>query len=77
VEFSDLEQVIKTRRSIRVWQDREVPEDLLMRAIDLATWAPNGGNRQNWHFYLVQNRETIRDLRDWKALRSCARPSSR
>jgi len=64
VEFSDLEQLVKTRRSIRVWQDREVPEELLMRAIELATWAPSGGNRQNWHFTIVQNRETIKALRD-------------
>jgi nitroreductase len=64
MELRDLEELIKTRRSIRVWQDREVPEQLLMQAIELATWAPNGGNRQNWHFYIVQNKETIKALRD-------------
>ncbi len=64
MEFTDLEKLIKTRRSIRAWQDKEVPEKLLMQAIELATWAPNAGNQQNWHFYIVQNKETIKALTD-------------
>ena len=59
MELNDLADLIKGRRSIRSWQQKEVPEDLLLRAIELSTWAPNGGNQQNWHFYLIQNRDTI------------------
>ncbi len=53
MELHDLEGLIKGRRSIRRWREDAVPEDLLMKAIELATWAPNAGNRQNWRFYLV------------------------
>ena len=64
MELSDLASLIKSRRSIRRWQQKEVPEDLLLQAIELATWAPNGGNQQNWYFYLIKSRDTINAIAD-------------
>lgn len=64
METVELEKLIKGRRSVRVWQDKAVPEDLLMRAVELATWAPNGANRQNWHFYIIFNKDTIKGIGD-------------
>ena len=55
MELIDLEKLIKSRRSIRRWQDKRVSEELLLKAIEMATWAPNGGNQQNWRFYVVVN----------------------
>lgn len=53
----ELSQLIKTRRSVRAWQDKPVPEDMLLKAIELATWAPNGANRQNWYFWVILNKD--------------------
>ncbi len=64
MELVDLEKLIKSRRSIRRWQDKKVPEELLLRAIELATWAPNAGNQQNWHFYVILNHSTIKAMAD-------------
>jgi len=64
MELHDLETLIRSRRSIRRWQDREVPLDLLTKAVELATWAPNAGNRQNWHFYVLVNRSKINLIAD-------------
>jgi nitroreductase len=64
METADLAKVIRSRRSVRAWQDKPVPQDLLMQAVELATWAPNGGNQQNWHFYLIFNRDTIKTIGD-------------
>lgn len=64
MEFKDLEDLIKTRKSIRRWKDKPVPEDLLLKAVELATWAPSGGNLQNWHFYIVTARHTINAIAD-------------
>jgi nitroreductase len=64
VELDDLESLIRSRRSIRRWQDKEVPLRLLTKAIEIATWAPNGGNRQNWRFYIIVNRDTIEWIAD-------------
>jgi nitroreductase len=60
METVELAKLIKSRRSIRIWQDKPVPEELLLQAVELATWAPNGANQQNWHFYIILNRDTIK-----------------
>jgi nitroreductase len=62
MKYEDLSEIIRSRRSIRRWQDKEVPEVLLIQAIELATWAPNGGNWQCWHFYIITNRKTIKAI---------------
>lgn len=35
-----------------------------MKAIDLATWAPNGGNRQPWQFWVIKNPDVIGQIAD-------------
>ena len=64
METSELANLIKSRRSIRVWQDKPVPEEILLQAVELATWAPNGANFQNWYFYIVLNKDIIKDIAD-------------
>jgi len=59
-----LEKLIKGRRSIRKWKEKEVSDDSLRKAVELATWAPNGGNYQGWHFIVVKNKEVIRKMAD-------------
>ena len=39
MNLTDLANLIKSRRSIRVWQDKPVPEEMLLQAIELATYA--------------------------------------
>ena len=64
MQLDDLATLIKTRHSIRRWQSKEVPPELLKKALELATWAPNGGNKQNWRFYVITNRNTINSIAD-------------
>jgi nitroreductase len=64
METVELAKLIKSRRSIRVWQDKPVPEELLLQAVELATWAPNGANAQNWYFYIILNKNTIKAIAD-------------
>ena len=64
MELENLRDLIKSRRSIRQWQDKEVPDELLIQAVELATWAPNGGNQQNWHFYIIKNHAIIETFAD-------------
>ena len=59
METAELTKLIKTRRSIRVFQDKPVPEALLVQAIETATWAPNGGNAQNWRFFIIMDKKVI------------------
>jgi len=64
MRIEELEEIIKGRRSVRRWKKQEVPEDLLLRALEMATWAPNGGNFQGWRFQVVTNRELIVRMAD-------------
>jgi len=64
METEELAELIKSRRSIRVWQDKPVPEKMLCDAIELATYAPNGGNQQIWHFYVIINKDIIKSIAD-------------
>ena len=64
MDTTDLADLIKTRRSIRAWQDRPVSEETLLQAIEVATYAPNGGNRQNWKFYVVLDKDIIKSIAD-------------
>jgi len=62
--MNELAELIKSRRSVRVWQTRAVSEELLLQAIELATYAPNAGNQQNWRFYIVLKPEIIHSIAD-------------
>jgi nitroreductase len=64
MNIQDLEKLIKGRRSIRQWKKQEVPEELLKKAVELATWAPNGGNYQGWRFVVAKNKEVIGKMAD-------------
>jgi len=64
MDIEALERLIKSRRSIRKWKQDDVPDELLKKAVELATWAPNGGNFQGWRFIAVKNREIIRKMAD-------------
>jgi len=53
-------ECIKTRRSVRKFLDKEVPQDVLREILKAARWAPSAGNRQPWRFVVTQDREKIR-----------------
>lgn len=64
INWEELGELIKTRRSIRKFQDKPVPEELILKAIELATWAPNGGNYQPWRFLIITNKDIIWKIAD-------------
>ena len=64
MDIQALEKLIKGRRSVRKWTKQEVSDDLLKKAIELATWAPNGGNYQGWRFIVVKNPRVKESMAD-------------
>ena len=64
MELDELERLIKTRRSIRRWNQEPVSDKSILNAIELAIWAPNGGNQQNWKFMVIRNRDIIVKMAD-------------
>ncbi len=59
-----LAELAMTRRSIRKYLKKDVPDELIIQAFDLARWAPSGGNFQPWRFMVVKKRETIGRIAD-------------
>jgi nitroreductase len=64
MNLGEFERTVKERRSVRKWKRDQVPDDLLKKAVELATWAPNGGNYQNWHFTVVKRTDIIVKMAD-------------
>jgi len=58
----DVFEAIRGRRSIRAFESREVPEELVERLIEAARWAPSAGNIQPWEFIIVRKQEIKRKL---------------
>ena len=48
-------KVVKGRRSVRVFNDENIPENVIRSCLDLALLAPNSSNLQAWEFYWVRN----------------------
>ena len=53
---------IKSRRSVRSYSDRTVPEEVLTRILEAGRIAPSANNRQPWHFVVVQDPERRKAL---------------
>ena len=57
MDYDALLELVKTRRSIRAFTDRPVPDDVVEKVIEVARWAPSGANSQPWEFVVVTERE--------------------
>jgi nitroreductase len=53
VSMAELMEVIKERRSIRRYQDREVSQELLQQVIEALKWTPSWANTQCWELIVV------------------------
>ncbi len=53
----DILEIIKNRRSIRKFKDKEIPKEILEKLILALIWAPSAGNLQCRKFYFVFNKE--------------------
>ena len=51
-----------TRRSVRAFQEKEIPTQELEQILEAARYAPSGMGRQTWKFTTVVNREKIQRL---------------
>ncbi|MBI2890828.1 MAG: nitroreductase family protein [Nitrospirae bacterium] len=59
----EIERLIRSRRSVRLYEKTPVPDDVLRHLVDLARWAPSGMNAQPWKFVIVRNRGLLDEIR--------------
>jgi nitroreductase len=58
----DVMTAIKNRRSIRKYQAKEIPSDVLLQLLEAARLAPSGANRQSWQLIVVTDPEKKKEL---------------
>ncbi len=56
---SHIEDLIKTRRSIRKFARQPIPYDTLTKLVEAAIWAPNGCNQQELRFRILVSPDEI------------------
>jgi len=54
----DVFEAIEKRRSIRKYRPEPVPVEKLLRVLEAARLAPSAGNRQEYRFIVVRDKET-------------------
>jgi nitroreductase len=58
----DVYQAINLRKSVRSYQDKDVPEEVITRLLDAARIAPSANNRQEWRFIVVRDENSRKQL---------------
>jgi nitroreductase len=61
----EVSEAMQTNGSCRYFTDAPIPDDTLMRVLDAARYAPQGGNRQPVRLLVVRDPEVKRQLKDW------------
>ena len=62
--MAEFEELLKTRRSIRDFEEKKVATEIVKEIIKESCLAPNAGNRQPWRFIIVNDKATIKRLSD-------------
>jgi len=55
--------LIKKRRSIRNFSQKNIEDNIIINAIKSAGTAPNGANLQPWHFVIIKNKKIKKKIR--------------
>ncbi len=76
-----LYEAMSTLRAVRRLRPDPIPEEVLGRVLQAATWAPSGGNVQPWRMIVVQDaakRLRLQELYSgpWKQYAKDHRPAS-
>jgi nitroreductase len=58
----DVYEVIRTRKSVRSYQDKPVEEATLNRVLEAARLAPSASNRQEWRYVVVRDENSRKKL---------------
>ena len=62
ISFEQMRQLAIRRRSIRHYQEKPVPVELLRKAVDIARFSPSACNRQPFHFHFFSDPAKIAAL---------------
>jgi nitroreductase len=58
----EVKGAIRSRRSVRKYKPKELPDDVLEHLLEMARAAPSGANRQSWEMVVITDRLKLRGL---------------
>jgi len=65
--MSSLLEALKQRRSIRKYQNKPVPKELVFKVLESAGFAPSAHNSQPWRFVVIEDSEVKTSLAEQMA----------
>jgi nitroreductase len=65
VNYEELLDLVKNRRSIRAFTDDPVSDDAVGKIIEAGRWAPSGANSQPWEFIVIRDQGTKDQMAVW------------
>ena len=57
-------EVIKARRSVRRYEEKDVPEEVLSSILEAVRWSPSWANTQCWEVVVIRDREIKENLKE-------------
>jgi nitroreductase len=60
--MSTILDLIRTKRAVREFKDERVPEEIVREILEAGRLAQSSKNDQPWHFVVIRDRETLRQL---------------
>jgi nitroreductase len=54
--MADIMETILGRRSVRRYQEKDIPDETLAKILEAARWAPSWANAQPWEFVVVKDK---------------------
>jgi nitroreductase len=64
VDTDNLLDIIRHRRSVRVYKTGKVTDKQLETILEAARWAPSGANTQPWEFVVTRDRKKMKRVRE-------------
>ncbi|AEC50974.1 NAD(P)H oxidase [Pyrococcus sp. NA2] len=55
-------EVLKKRRSIRRFKDKQIPRELIEKLLEAAFLSPSSFNKRPWHFIIVDDKDKLKAL---------------
>ncbi len=76
IDSKEFQKVIESRRSVRIFTDEKIPDEVVKRCLDNALLAPNSSNLQPWEFYRVKDETKKKELAKYCFSQLAARTAS-
>ena len=64
MDTENLLNIIRKRRSVRVYKTGKVTDEQLETILEAARWAPSGANTQPWEFIVTRDRKKMKRVRE-------------